>query len=162
MRIAALCLLVFIGFQGGVLAGEGLLQTADLLEKTVRFLKELQTGLRFRQQTYAELLNATALTSEVLNSTLFVASPEFQQQLESAITQGKCAAFFNEKQLHMLQEALLETGFGTRVVEEERLSFYIEYFKQQAEDAKNTEKEKRPLYRSLGLYIGILAAILLA
>ena len=162
MRFLALILVVFIGFEGGVLAGEGLSARTEMLEKIARLLREIQNRLLFRHEIYAELLNALPEVHEVLDDTLFISSPAFLEQLEQAIQNGRCVKWLDEKQQGLLKEALCEVGGSTRAAEGERMAYYIQFFEEEMRQAKKQEQEKKALYRSVGLYCGVLAAILLA
>ena len=162
MRFFALILVVFIGFEGGVLAGESLSSRTDMLEKTARLLREIQNRLLFRHEIYAELLNGIPEVREVLDDTLFISSPAFLEQLEQAVENGRCAKWLEEKQRALLREALCQMGGSTRAAEGERMEYYACFFEEEARTAKKQEQEKKTLYRSIGLYCGVLAAILLA
>ena len=161
MRWIGLALVVGAGFLAGCAAGDSLRRRADFLGQVGSLLTFLGQEAEYSGDTFGAILsrsNACALfqmEKELLYSDLPL-------QLLRAMNNGPCRQNLTPEQRDTLKTLWNALGTGPREREIKRLSLAARRFSAWENEARTAAESKGALYRTVGLYGGLAAAVLLA
>ncbi len=158
LKLCGALLLTLAGLGGGMLLTRRLSLRREFLSAFLTFLSNLSTALRYRNERIELLVDSSG--------ELFDLPCQNEAQPFAALWRGQIAAFPKRWRLNSRDMALL-TEFGERLGTTDtegqlaHIAHYRALFARQLEEASADAAQKSRLYRVLGLFVGVSAALML-
>lgn len=158
-------LLLMTGALLGYRKGERFMLRATLLEDMTEFLHYLQSNLRYRRDTTANMLREAARNCPCkklrfsLTETDTAHLPEALQQALAAFWE-ETRPYLLPQELEIFNRALLNLGEGSADEETQKLGYALATLTQAAEAAREDAQKQQKLYRAVGVSGGAAAALL--
>lgn len=138
-------------------------QKSAALEKTVLLLQKLKNLIEYKKMpAVAALMTAVnEIGFTAINTDWYAVNCDYGEFVNKNFGEKALGSMLSEEAAKKLNEALLRLGESTVNEEKSKLEYYILWFKEKLCAAKEYEKNTAKVYRALGLYGGLAAAVLL-
>ncbi len=157
LKLFGALLLALAGLGGGLTFARRLAVRRDFLSRLIGFLSSLTTALRYRGDDIYTSVNSCG--------ELFFVEESVSNSFETAWKE--CVSDFPKKyRLSKRDYSLLEklgSGLGTTDIEGqlEHIEYFRALFERQLGEAREDVARKSKLYQTLGLFIGVSAALMI-
>ena len=157
LKILGAALISFSGFSIGCMYVQRLKLRRDFLREFSVFLSSLSTAVRYRSADIAVLVNSCG---ELFSLPENDYSRPFSQMWQSSIADFKKRRCLSNADMALLKE--FGEGLGTTDVEGQlnHIALYQGLFSKQQSGAEDDIIQKSKLYKSLGLFGGVSAALM--
>ena len=157
LKILGAALISFSGFSIGCMYVQRLKLRLDFLREFSVFLSSLSTAVRYRNADIAVLVNSCG---ELFSFPESDYSRPFSQMWQSSIADFKKRWRLSEADMALLKE--FGEGLGTTDIEGQlsHITLYQGLFSKQQSGAEDDIIQKSKLYKSLGLFGGVSAALM--
>ena len=158
LKLFGAALLVLAGIGGGWLYARQLTVRRSFLTSFLTFLSNLATGLRYRGERMELLINSSG--------ELFSLPVGNREQSVAEVWSAQISNFPKKWRLTAQDMTLLEE-FGAKLGSTDtegqlaHISLYQALFQKQLGEAERDVKQKAKLYQTLGLFIGVSAALMM-